>query len=105
MQEIHEQYYDSREEFTSEDKFWIAAGIISYGDSDKQQIEDPEIGVLKFYHKSWGVHDDDDKISFKELNTEMCRKEDFNNIHGTNSDSKFFKTRPQSEQDIKVYGH
>ena len=60
VQEIHEQYYDSSEQFTSSDKFWVAAGIISYGDGDLKQIEDPEIGVLKFYHKSWGVHDDND---------------------------------------------
>ena len=82
MQEIHEQYYNSTDKFSSEKhKFWVAAGISSYGDSNNTQVEDPEIGELKFYIKSWGVYDDDDKITFKEVNTTMCNKTtDFNDL-------------------------
>ena len=57
---------------------------------------DPEIGEVKFYLKSWGVYDDDDIITFTEVKTRMCNKEDFNDVNGTNKESKFYKTRLNS---------
>ena len=72
--------------------------MVDYGSSEIGNIlEDPTIGTLKMYYKSWGVHSDDFKIIFEEVNTTACNKSDFNDVEGSNSESKFFKTGVNSQ--------
>ena len=46
-------------------------------------IEDPEIGTLKMYLKSWGVYGAG--ITFREVNTTLCTKDHFNDVEGSNT--------------------
>ena len=45
-----EYFYDSSFSFSELDGFQVAAGITSF-DGNSESIEDPEIGVVKFYLK------------------------------------------------------
>ena len=72
MSEIHEQYFDATDEFSIEDGFWIAAGVLDYGQTNINEYFDPEIGEIKFYLKSFGGSDDSGGITFIEVNTRMC---------------------------------
>ena len=54
----------------------FAAGITSY-DEERNPIEDPEIGTIKFYYKSWDVANENDTLKFTEIPTRPCTKEDF----------------------------
>ena len=93
MKAVKEDFYDPTDEFTTEDGFQVAAAVIDYSDSTSSSIEDPEIGSIKMYLKSWGVYDSDGKVTFKEVKTAFCSKKYLNDQDGTNSESKFFQTR------------
>ena len=56
------------------------------------------------YLKSWGVSGESFAINFDELNTTVCKKNDFNDVEGSNSESKFFKTSENSKKDLERYG-
>ena len=43
-----ENFYDMKEPFTSKEGLMIAAAISGY-DSERNPIEDPEVGTIKFY--------------------------------------------------------
>ena len=58
-------YFDANEVY-SEDLMY-AFGITAY-DSNREPIEDPSIGVLKPYYKSWGIHEGGG-VHFEELPT------------------------------------
>ena len=45
------------------------------------------------YLKSWGIHDDGRNITFKEVKTTFCAKNDLNDKEGSNESAKFYKTR------------
>ena len=45
------------EALTIENGFYIAAAITRY-DNDPNPIEDPDIGTLKVYTKTWNVYDE-----------------------------------------------
>ena len=46
-------YFDALDAFGSEDSFAFAIGVISY-DGSGEPIEDPSIGQVNFFVKSWG---------------------------------------------------
>ena len=48
------------------------------------------------YYKSWGNTGDGFAVMFEEVNTKVCKKEDFNDKDGSNTKSKFFKTAKTS---------
>ena len=81
--------------------FQVAACVTSYDGSSKV-IEDPTIGELKMYTKAWDSLDPETNgnILWTDLKTHLCKPEDFNNVEGSNKNSKFFKTDPVSESDI-----
>ena len=60
--------------FGPEDGFRIAAAISRF-DGDAESIEDEEIGVLRFFIKSWTGPLDE--IVFTELPTRQCTETDF----------------------------
>ena len=64
-------FFVGAESFTSADGFKIAAAVTSY-DRDPQSIEDPEIGKLVFYYKSWDSNDPDVDFGFTEILSEPC---------------------------------
>ena len=66
-----ENYYSWDQAFTRSDGFHVAAGIIDISiDPSESLVEDPEIGHLKFYIKSWDT--DVGKLEFTELSTRYC---------------------------------
>ena len=73
--------------------------MIAY-DGNEESIEDPEIGIVKFYLKQWGLNDTPG-ISFTEVKTRPCREDDFN--WDNNPKSKFFPVNKASIKDMKTY--
>ena len=53
-----ENYFSSNDTFTIADGFYVAAAITSYN-NDPNPIEDPDIGTLKMYLKTWNVYDEE----------------------------------------------
>lgn len=51
-----ENFFHSNATFSVSDGFYVAAAVTSYDGSSKV-IEDPTIGTLKMYIKSWDVYD------------------------------------------------
>lgn len=51
MVSSRDAYFDS--EFAYSENLWYAFGISAY-DSEQDSIEDPSIGVLKAFSKTWG---------------------------------------------------
>ena len=82
----HENYFQINATISQKNGFQIAAGITAYKDGSST-IEDPEIGVIKFYEKSWG-YEGQTQVEFRELRTKPCTDSDFN--FEDNDDDKGF---------------
>ena len=68
-----------------------------------RSIEDPEVGTVKMYLKSWNMKEDSG-VQFEEVSTSFCEKEEFNDIDGSNKESKFFPPTSDSVTQIDLYG-
>ena len=60
MQEVREYEYDHTFEFGFDNGFKVAAAITAF-DSNYTETEDPTVGEIKFYLKSWSL---DESLSF-----------------------------------------
>lgn len=78
-----------------------AFGITSY-DSNQESIEDPSIGVLKPYYKSWGIKGNGG-VDFEELPTRKCTEAEFHVNEKSDPNSKFFKPHPNHGSVIAFY--
>ena len=86
----------------------MAAGVIEVdGDPSGPSIEDPEIGMIKMYIKTWDNFDVETNgaISFREVKTKLCEEKDFRNKDGTNPESKFFVNDNFAKNEIARHGH
>ena len=56
------------------------------------------------YLKSWDEDAEELVIKFEEVKTSVCKKNNFNDVEGSNSESKFFRTAVNSQKDLDRYG-
>lgn len=56
------------------------------------------------YLKSWDETAEEVAIKFQEVNTSACKQNNLNDVEGSNSESKFFKTALNSQKDLDRYG-
>ena len=76
--------------------FNIAAGIVSFDGGTSGTVVDPEIGSLQMYMKSWNVFDETNgEVFFRPLKTRQCSLDDFNDLEGSNSKSRFFRSETE----------
>ena len=54
--QIHENQYENNATFGYSDGFMVAAAVTAF-DGSSVNIQDPEVGEVKFYLKSWDVED------------------------------------------------
>ena len=93
--------------------FNIAARVVKYGTFG--EIEDPSIGTVEFYIKSWG--NDSAPLKFDKLKTRPCSVSDFQGEEGASSESMFYPMHFKSktfkkyipdlkcvDEDIEIYG-
>ena len=80
----------------------MAAAVTNF-DGNQEEIEDPEIGEVKFYLKQWGIDDDSPSISFKEVNSRPCEEKEFNLGTRLSPESSFFPVDSSSLQDLNTY--
>lgn len=75
-----ESFFDSGDNFGSQDGFMVAAALFSNEGSidDNFDITDPEIGEIKFYLKQWDAVTGKFSLSFKEIESKICEEEDLN---------------------------
>jgi len=77
-------------------------GIIAY-DGRGEPLEDPSVGQIRFYIKSWGENSFSDDL-MSEIETRPCDSQDFNDMEGSNKETNFFATSRLSDLDLKSYG-
>ena len=65
-----ETFYSHKKEWGYEDGFSFAVGIVAY-DNSSATIEDPSIGTLKLYIKSWNSEDYEAEL-FKKIDSQAC---------------------------------
>ena len=93
--------------------FNIAARVVKYGTFG--EIEDPSIGTVEFYIKSWD--DDSSPLNFRKLKTRSCSEADFQGEEGASSESIFYPMHFKSkifkkyipdlkcvDEDMDIYG-
>ena len=68
MYSARDSFFDSDYVFTKD--LWYAFGVTAY-DSNQESIEDPSIGILQPYYKSWGLIGDGG-VHFEKLPTRNC---------------------------------
>ena len=92
-----ENFYPMREPFTSDHGFMLAAGVSKYN-GETEPLEDPEIGTVKIYKKTWDSQDINGNggLKFEEIPTEPCLEQDF----GGGDDSLFYETKDVSAGDL-----
>lgn len=81
-----------------------AFGITAY-DDNPEPIEDPSIGVLKPYYKSWGLKEGGG-VHFEPLPERNCTKSELHvDEDGDESEhgSLFYKPHPNSETNLNFY--
>ena len=90
--------YTADQFFSHSDGFQIAAGLTEY-DGSNGLIEDPEIGTIKFYLKSFSH--DEHKLSFTEVESRPCEQEDFNfGTEGSVSEYGLFPITQNSKEEL-----
>ena len=99
---VQDSFYNDQDEFTTNDGFHVAAGIVDF---NAQYVEDPEIGTLKIIMKSWNYEDKESngKALFREVKTRPCRQNDFNDVDGNNKESRFYATDIHSDRSLQLY--
>lgn len=100
MISARDSYFDSNFEYSENLNY--AFGITAY-DSNPEPIEDPSIGVLKAYYKSWGIKAGIGGVDFEPLPTRQCTNAELHIKNETDPESKFFKPHPNSIGDLSFY--
>ena len=80
----------------------MAAAVTNF-DGNPEEIEDPEIGEVRFYLKQWGIDENKSGISFKPVMSRPCEEEDFNLGTSLSHESSFFPVDSVSLKDLKSY--
>ena len=94
-----DSYFDSY--FTYDENLMYAFGISAY-DSNPEPIEDPSIGVLRPYYKSWGIIEGGG-VNFEPLPERNCTSEELHIDGDSDQDSLFYKPHPNSVNDLNFY--
>ena len=79
-----------------------AFGITAY-DSNPEPIEDPTIGVLKPYYKSWGIKETLNGVDFEPLPTRNCTQAELHINNQSDPNSLFYIPHPNSARDLSFY--
>ena len=81
----------------------MAAAVSSYY-GPEETILDPEIGLIKFYIKAWGINGN--SMTFTQLKTRPCSADEIN--LGENYDStksNFYPVHPTYEKDLNYHAN
>ena len=72
-------------------------------DDNQESIEDPSIGILKPYYKSWGLKDDSGEIDFELLPTRNCTQAELHINGESDPESLFYEPHPSVKPDLVFY--
>ena len=87
--------------FGTQDGLQFAWGIMAY-DSNQENIEDPDIGVMHAFTYGWRTGG----LFFNEVKTRPCTSSDFNfedNFTTPSKNYKFYSTNPDQKNDVEFY--
>ena len=93
-------HFDS--DYVYSDGLMYAFGITAY-DSNPEPIEDPSIGVLKPYYKSWGIKETLSGVDFEALPTRNCTQAELHINGESDPNSAFFVPHKNSARDLSFY--
>ena len=94
-----DSHYDANFEYSENLNY--AFGVTAY-DSNPESIDDPTIGLIKPYYKSWGIIPGGG-VHFEPLPTRPCTNAELHIKNETDPDSKFFKPHANSVGDMTFY--
>ena len=98
MNSSRDSYFEDSYVFS--DGLMFAFSLTAY-DSEREPIEDPSIGTLKAYYKTWGLQGDKG-VTWKPIPTRKCTNEDFH-INEYNPNSPFYSVHKSSQGDLQYY--
>ena len=93
-------YFDSDQKHSR--RLMFAFGITDY-DRNPEPIEDPSVGILQPYYKSWGIKSEIGDVDFEPLPTRECTEAELHVNNQTDPNSLFFKPHPNSAADLGFY--
>ena len=91
-----ETYFDA--DHVVSEGLWFAFGITAY-DSNREEIEDPSIGVVKPAYKQWGLETD----FFTEIPTRNCTESELHINGQDDPDSKFYQPHTNTVTDLTFF--
>ena len=100
--QTHENMYATNTTFGYSDGFMVAAAVTAF-DGSSVDIQDPEVGEVKFYLKNWDVDEVNYSLKFTQLKSRICNRDDLN--YGNSSDeSPFFPISQYNQVELAQYG-
>ena len=100
MYSVVDAFYDA--DFVQSDNLAFAFGLTAY-DSNPDPVEDPSIGVVNAYYKSWGLDESIGGIKWELLPVRDCTEAELHINNQTDANSQFFKPHSNSERDLAFY--
>lgn len=100
MESSADAFYDA--DFVFDEDLMFAYGITAY-DSNQANIEDPSIGQLKPYYKTWGIIPDKSGVDFEELPRRNCTEAELHIEGQSDPNSAFYKPHHGSISDLTYY--
>ena len=102
LTEVQPDFFEETFALDSSNGFNVAAAVTSFGKIEDE--EDPEIGTLEFYLKSW--KDDLSPLVFTKLKSRKCTLDDFKDDHvNDDNDGSHSKFNPVHKESKSLFGY
>ena len=89
IQSYQNNYYNDTFVYSSDAGLKFAFGVTAY-DNNRENIEDPDYGVVKAKVNSWGLSDSNEVIARSNFDTHPCTKEELGLDEDRNDESSEF---------------
>ena len=89
------------DEFIFSQNMWFAFAITAY-DSNPESIEDPSIGTVNAYYKTWGLGEDVSTV-FTPIPTRPCTEAELYANREYNGESRFWDPHIGAQGDLNFY--
>ena len=89
------------DEFIFSGNMWFAFAITAY-DSNQESIEDPSIGTLNAYYKTWGLGEDQ-ATTYTPIPSRPCTEAELHANGNYNGEGRFWNPHSGAQGDLDFY--